>query len=56
MMSGDKRFSLRRMGEVAGVGGDYWAADAFRSLHGVPLNYSVEDVESDSRVAETFIR
>lgn len=50
------KISLRRMGELAGVGGDYWAADAFRSLHGVPLNYSVEDVESDSRVAETFIR
>lgn len=50
------KISLRRMGELAGAGGDYWAADAFRSLHGVPLNYSVEDVESDSRVAETFIR
>ena len=27
------KISLRRMGELAGVGGDYWAAENFRALH-----------------------
>ena len=43
--------SLRRMGELAGVGGDYWAAENFRVLHKVPLNYSIEDLEADEEVA-----
>jgi len=45
------KISLRRMGELAGVGGDYWAAEEFRTRHQVPLNYSVEDFESDGEVA-----
>jgi len=32
------KISLRRMGELAGVGGDYWAAENFRVLHKAPLN------------------
>jgi len=31
------RISLRTMGRLAGVGGDYWAADAFRVRYGVPI-------------------
>ena len=41
------KISLRRMGELAGVGGDYWAAESFRNLHGVPMNYSVRDLHDD---------
>jgi predicted HTH domain antitoxin len=41
------RISLRRMGELAGVSGDYWAADRLRALHRVPLNYSMRDLHSD---------
>ncbi len=46
------RISLRHMGELAGVGGDYWAAESFRALHQVPINYSLEDLEADRQVAE----
>ncbi len=38
------------MGELAGVGGDYWAAENFRTLHKVPLNYSLEELEADWEV------
>lgn len=31
------KISLRRMGELAGVGGDYWSAEEFRILHKAPL-------------------
>jgi len=31
------RISLRTMGRLAGVGEDYWAADAFRVRFSVPL-------------------
>ena len=48
------KISLRRMGELAGVGGDYWAAEKFREQHNVPLNYSIEDLEADRCVAGTL--
>ena len=46
------RISLRRMGELAGVGGDYWEADRLRTQHRVPLNYALEDLESDRLAAD----
>jgi predicted HTH domain antitoxin len=45
------RISLRRMGELAGVGGDFWAADRLRAQHKVPLNYALEDLEADREAA-----
>ena len=48
------KISLRRMGELAGVGGDYWASENFRVLHKAPLNYSIEDLEADRQAAERF--
>ena len=48
------RISLRRMGELAGVGGDYWAAENFRVLHKAPLNYSLEDLDADRRAADVL--
>jgi predicted HTH domain antitoxin len=50
------KISLRRMGELAGVGGDYWAAENFRVLHKAPLNYSCEDLEADRQAAERFLQ
>ncbi len=50
------KISLRRMGELAGVGGDYWAAENFRALHKAPLNYSVEDLAADRQAAERFLK
>ena len=50
------KISLRRMGELAGVGGDYWAAENFRTLHKAPLNYSVADLEADRQAAERFLK
>jgi predicted HTH domain antitoxin len=46
------KISLRRMGELAGVGGDYWAAENFRIARKAPLNYSLDDFEADRQVAE----
>lgn len=46
------RISLRRMGELAGVGGDYWAADRLRTQHRVPLNYALDDLDADRRAAQ----
>ena len=45
------KISLRRMGEFAGVGDDYWAAERLRVAHKVPLNYSLDDLEADRQVA-----
>jgi hypothetical protein len=44
------------MGELAGVGGDYWTAENFRALHKAPLNYSAEDMEADRQAAEKFLQ
>lgn len=41
------KISLRRMGELAGVGSDYWAADQLRVKHRLPVNYGLGDLESD---------
>jgi len=48
------KISLRRMGELAGVGGDYWAAENFRVLRKAPLNYSLEDLDADRRAASAL--
>ena len=45
------KISLRKMGELAGVGTDFWAADNLGTLHGAPLSYSLQDLEDDRRVA-----
>ena len=45
------KISLRRMGELAGVGGDFWAADRLRTQHHVPLNYALDDLEADRQAA-----
>jgi predicted HTH domain antitoxin len=49
------KISLRRMGELAGVGGDYWSAEAFRALHKAPVNYSLEDLEADRLAADSLL-
>lgn len=49
------KISLRRMGALAGVGEDYWAAENFRVLHKAPLNYSIEDLEADRQAAEKLL-
>ena len=50
------RISLRRMGELAGVGGDYWAAENFRALHKASINYTLEDLEADRRAADRLLK
>lgn len=46
--------SLRTMGKFAGLGSDYWKADAFRAEHGLPLSGpGIESLdELDSLVGE----
>jgi hypothetical protein len=41
------KISLRTMGRLAGVGDDYWAADAFRARFGLPVNVGEEEGESE---------
>ena len=45
------RISLRRMGELAGLGADYWAADRLRAQHSLPVNYSLDDLDADRSAA-----
>ena len=45
------RISLRRMGELAGLGEDYWAADRLRAHYHVPVNYSLDDLDADRAAA-----
>ncbi len=49
------KISLRHMGELAGVGGDYWAADRLRTSRDAPLNYSAQDLEADREVAKRLL-
>ena len=49
------KISLRRMGELAGVGSDYWSAETFRALHKAPVNYSLEDLEADRLAADRLL-
>ena len=44
---------LKYLRETAG---DSVAAENFRALHKVPLNYSVEDLEADRQAAERFLQ
>lgn len=45
------KISLRHMGELAGVGGNYWAANELRARYGVPINYSMAELEEDRLAA-----
>jgi hypothetical protein len=41
------KISLRTMGRFAGVGDDFWSADAFRAEHGMPVSGADADVTDD---------
>ena len=49
------RITLRVMGRLAGAGDDYWAADAFRALHGLPVNYGDADAAHDEGVVASLL-
>ncbi len=49
------KISLRRMGEMAGVGGDYWSADRLRTSREAPLSYSQEDLDADREAAKKLL-
>ncbi len=46
------RISLRVLGELVGVGNDYWSAEAFRIRHKLPL--SVADCAEDDEAVALF--
>ena len=49
------KISLRMMGILANSGDDYWAADALRVRHGIPLvvgNIEDENAETVARILE----
>jgi predicted HTH domain antitoxin len=47
------RLSQRQVGEVLGL--DYWQTEAFLNERGVPLNYSVNDLEADAATLEKIV-
>jgi predicted HTH domain antitoxin len=47
------RVSHRQVGEMLGI--DYWEADAFLKERGVPVNYSVADLDIDSATLEKVL-
>ncbi|MGH8228356.1 MAG: UPF0175 family protein [Steroidobacteraceae bacterium] len=48
------KLSHRQVGEALGL--DYWQTEAFLTERGVPLNYSVADLEADELVLERILR
>jgi len=47
------KITLRSMGQLAGVGDGFWAADAFRVAHGVPLGAAdAADPSDDAAIRE----
>lgn len=49
------RITLRTMGRLAGVGEDYWAADAFRVLHGLPVSTRGDDMENETATIDFLL-
>jgi predicted HTH domain antitoxin len=47
------RLSHRQVGEALGL--DYWQAEAFLKERGVPLNYSVADLDADAGTLEKIL-
>lgn len=47
------RLSHRQVGEALGL--DYWQAEAFLKERGVPLNYSLADLDSDEATFEKIL-
>jgi hypothetical protein len=47
------RLSQRQVGEILGL--DYWQTEAFLKERGVPLNYSVADLEADNATLDKIL-
>jgi predicted HTH domain antitoxin len=47
------RLSHRQVGEALGL--NYWQAEAFLKERGVPLNYSLADLEADEATLEKMM-
>jgi len=47
------RLSHRQVGEALGL--NYWQAEAFLKERGVPLNYSLADLEADGATLEKMM-
>ena len=47
------RLSHRQVGEALGL--DYWQTESFLKERGVPLNYSVADLESDEATLKNLL-
>ena len=47
------RLSHRQVGEMLGL--DYWQTEAFLKERGVPLNYSVADLEADNATMNSIL-
>jgi predicted HTH domain antitoxin len=47
------RLSHRQVGEALGL--DYWQTEAFLKERGVPLNYSLADLDADAATLEKIL-
>jgi len=47
------RFSHRQVGEMLGL--DYWQTESFLAERGVPINYTVADLEADRIALERIL-
>jgi hypothetical protein len=47
------RLSHRQVGEMLGL--DYWQTEVFLKARGVPLNYSVADLEADNGTLDKIL-
>lgn len=50
------QITLRTMGKLAGLGDDYWAADAFRARHGLPIVDSEDDLAGDREILDDLLK
>ena len=50
------QISLRTMGMLAGLGDDYWAADAFRARHGLAVVDCEDDLACDRAVLDDLLK
>ena len=49
------RISLRTMGRLAGVGEDYWAADAFRVRHGLAVSIEADEFRNEQNAINLLL-
>lgn len=50
------RITLRTMGRLAGIGEDFWAADAFRVQHGLAVSIETDEFQNESNALTLLLQ